>query len=66
VTYYYCAYTDYDHFTALYNAELAFAPFQVSWATSVGSNVPLQPLPYALPASPAFTWNSGTDILPGS
>ncbi len=65
VTQYYCNYTDYDHFIALYNAELSFAPFQLSYAASVGASVALAPVPYALPASPAFTWNSGTDILPG-
>jgi hypothetical protein len=65
VTQYYCNYTDYYHFIALYNAELSFAPFEVSYATSVGANVPLQPVSYALPASPQLTWNSGADILPG-
>jgi hypothetical protein len=65
VAYYYCGYTDYDHYIALYNADLAFAPFQLSYAASVGATVPVQPVSYALPASPQLTWNSGTDILPG-
>ena len=63
---FFCAWATYAHFIALDRATLAFQPFAMSYATSVGASVPVAPIPYAAPlTSTALTWDSGVDVLPG-
>ncbi|HUJ62341.1 MAG TPA: hypothetical protein VLX92_27730, partial [Kofleriaceae bacterium] len=67
VYYYTCAYSTYVHIDAILSASIVFDPFQVKYQSTIGGTVPLRALPYepATISSPSFTWDAGTDVLPG-
>ena len=60
-----CSYSTWAHIRAISSASVAFDAFDLSYSARL-SGQQLVPVPYAYPEKSApFTWDLGTDVLPG-